>query len=134
MEMTGSFEHMLALIIVSMTAYLVADLTGGQPVYDMLLERSLAVREKIKRRIRRKRILLELPVGMGSQLAGTIIGKAAWPAGTLLVNVRRGGEELSPQGGLRLQDGDYLYILTDERDTWQLQELARERVIDKQNQ
>lgn len=62
MEMTGSFEHMLALIIVSMTAYLVADLTGGQPVYDMLLERSLAVREKIKRRIRRKRILLELPV------------------------------------------------------------------------
>ncbi|MDD6382897.1 MAG: ClC family H(+)/Cl(-) exchange transporter [Selenomonadaceae bacterium] len=134
MEMTGSFEHMLALIIVSMTAYLVADLTGGQPVYDMLLERSLAVREKIKRRIRHKRILLELPVGMGSQLAGTIIGKAAWPAGTLLVNVRRGGEELSPQGGLRLQDGDYLYILTDERDTWQLQELARERVIDKQNQ
>lgn len=41
MEMTGSFQHMLALLAVSLSAYVAADLTGGRPVYDELLERIL---------------------------------------------------------------------------------------------
>ena len=52
MEMTGSFAHMLPLILVSMTAYLVSDLTGGRPVYAMLLSRSLALRDRARARIR----------------------------------------------------------------------------------
>jgi len=52
MEMTGSFAHMLPLILVSMTAYLVSELTGGRPVYEMLLARSLALRERARARIR----------------------------------------------------------------------------------
>lgn len=41
MEMTGSFQHMLPLIAVSLIAYIVSDLLGGKPVYDELLEHSL---------------------------------------------------------------------------------------------
>ena len=41
LEMTGSFQHMLALLAVSLTAYVVSNLTGGRPVYDELLERAL---------------------------------------------------------------------------------------------
>ena len=41
LEMTGSFQHMLALLVVSLTAYIVSDLTGGRPVYDELLDRAL---------------------------------------------------------------------------------------------
>lgn len=41
LEMTGSFQHMLALLVVSLTAYVVSDLTGGRPVYDELLDRAL---------------------------------------------------------------------------------------------
>lgn len=41
LEMTGSFQHMLALLVVSLTAYIVSDLTGGKPVYDELLDRAL---------------------------------------------------------------------------------------------
>ncbi|MDY4417289.1 ClC family H(+)/Cl(-) exchange transporter [Selenomonas sp.] len=52
MEMTGSFAHMLPLILVSMTAYLVSELTGGRPVYEMLLSRSLAIRDRARARIR----------------------------------------------------------------------------------
>ena len=55
MEMTGSFAHMLPLILVSMTAYLVSDLTGGRPVYEMLLSRSLALRDRARARIRARR-------------------------------------------------------------------------------
>lgn len=41
LEMTGSFQHMLALLVVSLTAYVISDLTGGRPVYDELLDRAL---------------------------------------------------------------------------------------------
>ena len=46
MEMTGSFAHLLPLMIVSMVAYIVADLTGGKPVYEMLLARNIALQKK----------------------------------------------------------------------------------------
>ena len=126
MEMTGSFEHMLALIIVSMTAYLVSDLTGGAPVYDMLLARSLAVRRKIASRIRHRRVLLELSVGVKSALDGRAVANALWPSGCVLVNVRRGPHELAPRDGLELQAGDALFVLTDADDTAALQALAEE--------
>lgn len=48
MEMTGSFQHMLAMIVVSLVAYLVSDLTGGKPVYDELLNRMLKKSDKQK--------------------------------------------------------------------------------------
>lgn len=126
MEMTGSFEHMLALIIVSMTAYLVSDLTGGEPVYDMLLSKSLAVRDKIARRIRHRRILLEVSVGVKSALDGAVVAQAGWPSSCVLVNVRRGPQELAPRDELRLQSGDALFVLTDADDTAALQGLAAE--------
>ena len=33
-------------MIVSMVAYIVADLTGGKPVYEMLLARNIALQKK----------------------------------------------------------------------------------------
>ncbi len=41
MELTGSFTHLLALIIVSSVAFLISDLCGGTPAYTALLNRSL---------------------------------------------------------------------------------------------
>lgn len=41
MELTGSFSHLMALIIVSGVAFLISDLCGGRPVYSALLDRSL---------------------------------------------------------------------------------------------
>lgn len=52
MEMTGSFQHMLALLAVSLSAYVVSDLTGGRPVYDELLERMLRKLPRGKRNVR----------------------------------------------------------------------------------
>ena len=46
LEMTGSFQHMLALLVVSLTAYVISDLTGGRPVYDELLDRVLGKSKK----------------------------------------------------------------------------------------
>ena len=49
MEMTGSFPHMLALLIVSLSAYAESELTGGRPVYNELLERMLRKMSRRKR-------------------------------------------------------------------------------------
>ncbi len=129
MEMTGSFAHMLALITVSMTAYLVADLTDGLPVYDMLLARSLAIRDKIAKRMRSHRVMTELTVGEGSLLDGSEIQDITWPGRGLLVNVRRGTEEIVPSGGVRLQAGDYLYLMMDASAIPAVQQLAQEAMV-----
>ena len=127
MEMTGSFEHMLALITVSMTAYVVADLAGSEPVYDMLLNRSLAQQQRIATQVRHHRVMLELLVSRGSRIDGAAIADVSWPAGSLIVDVRRGTEEISPSGEVRLQHGDYLYVLTEADTEPELQSLAAER-------
>lgn len=127
MEMTGSFDHMLALILVSMTAYLVADLTNGEPVYDMLLNRSLSLQEKIARIVRRRRVMTEATVGLGSLLDGVLVRDAAWPPGSLLINVRRGDKELAPHADFRIRAGDSLYILSDDVQQEKINKLAREK-------
>ena len=131
MEMTGSFEHMLALILVSMTAFLEADFSGSEPVYEMLLARSLAVRERISQKIRRRRVMVELIVGSGSSLDGKCVREAAWPADSLLVNVKRGAVELVPAADLCLVQGDYLYVLVDDQAQAALLGLTQESCLSK---
>ncbi len=40
LELTGQFEHLVGLIVVSGAAFLVSDLCGGKPIFSALLERS----------------------------------------------------------------------------------------------
>ena len=128
MEMTGSFHHMLALIFVSITAYLTADALKGEPVYDMLLERLLRARAKIHQVMAQHRTIAEFIVGESSRLDGKTVASVSWPEECLLVQVRRGETELLPTGPLTLQAGDFVYALTDEADIAALEELAQESI------
>ena len=129
MEMTGSFHHMLALIFVSITAYLTADVLKGEPVYDMLLERLLRARARIHQVMAHHRTIAEFIVGEGSGLDGKTIASVSWPEDCLLVQVRRGETELVPTGPLVLQSGDFVYALADDCDITELEELAEEKII-----
>ncbi|MBB5337154.1 ClC family H(+)/Cl(-) exchange transporter [Pectinatus brassicae] len=111
MEMTGSFQHMLALIVVSMTAYIVMDMLNGQAVYDALLGRSLRKQNKIADALSYKRLVLERVVGNGSMADSKCIKSIQWPKGSLIINIKRGEEEFVPNGETRLQSGDYVYVL-----------------------
>ena len=46
MEMTGGMPHLLSLTLVSVTAYLTAELLGAKPIYESLLERLLEKQKK----------------------------------------------------------------------------------------
>ena len=125
MEITGSFEHLLAVVCVAAAAVLVNDLTGGRPVYDELYERSRRLREGEAAK-RGRHVMAEIHVGAGSRLANRTIAAIPWPPRAHVLNVRRGSEELLPQGSLRLLAGDFLYVLTDERDLHALEQAASE--------
>lgn len=124
MEMTGSFQHLLALIFVSLAAYLTADFLKGEPVYDALLLRSLRRERQIAQRLSRHRAVAEFVVGVGSALDGALVREIPWPKDSLLVNVRRGESEMVPRGDLRLSAGDFLYVLLEDRDIAALQAAA----------
>jgi len=112
MEMTGSFDHMLSLIVVSTISYLVADIAKLKPIYEELLERALSKRRKVPANVvSEARVILEFIICVGSKLDGCQIKSVAWPTQCLLVNVKRGSNELVPKGDTRIIAGDYLYVL-----------------------
>lgn len=114
MEMTASFNHMLPLIIVSITAYLMADVAKTKPIYEELLNRVLRKQGKtVAESNGKKRMVVEIPVGSGSELEGKFVKDVCWPTDCLLVSIRRGERELVPKGNARMITGDYLFILTD---------------------
>jgi len=115
-EMTGSFEHLPALITVSMTAYIVADLLKSKPVYDTLLNRVLAKGKHESLDVNPSAsTVMEAVVCMGSQLEGKVIRDITWPRNCLLINIKRGEEQVIPRGDTKIMAGDYLNILTNEK-------------------
>ncbi|MDK2824672.1 MAG: hypothetical protein PWP71_2590 [Clostridia bacterium] len=114
-EMTGSFSHLLAMITVSMTAYVVTDLLNSKPIYEVLLERILKnkgpngfIGED------KKKSIIEVAVCLGSMLDGKRIKDIQWPPFCLLVGIKRGENEIIPNGNTKIFVGDYLIVLTNE--------------------
>lgn len=55
-------------------------------------------------------------VRQGSRLEDTTISEIEWPNNCLLVAIQRGADEIIPKGRTRLQVGDVIVTMTDERD------------------
>jgi len=114
-EMTGSFNHLLPLTIVSIVAYIVADILASKPIYESLLEKFLHNQgEIISFGNKRNKAILEFAVCMGSYLDGKQIKEVKWPSNCLLVAVKRGENEIIPRGDTVILPGDYLIVLTNE--------------------
>ncbi|EGO61738.1 H(+)/Cl(-) exchange transporter ClcA [Acetonema longum] len=129
MEMTGSFSHLFPLITISMTAHLVADIANSPPVYEALLNRSLAKQKpQTLAGSSERQTVAELVVCLDSKLDGKYIKDVAWPDSSLLVSIKRGEAEIVPKGDTKILAGDYLYILTDETNTKLIDDLAEARL------
>ena len=114
-EMTGSFGHLLPIIMVSMAAYVASDILKGKPIYDQLLQRILLKQDDhLQASEIHKKILLEVTVCLGSALDQCHVKDMKWPANCLLVGIRRGEAEIIPHGDTPILAGDYLSILANE--------------------
>ena len=79
----------------------------------MLLERTLkrlGIKEKSPSV---NKVLLEVPVEMGSMADGSAIKDILWPRDCLLVAIKRGNGEIIPKGTVEIMNGDYLVALAD---------------------
>ena len=112
-EMTGSLIHMLPVAACSFIALLLSDMLKVTPIYEALLDRLV---EKNKDTIKNEKTggLLEIPVELGSTVAGNAICEIDWPQGTLIVGVRRGESEIVPNGNTEIMPGDYLVVISSE--------------------
>lgn len=114
-EMTGSFNHLLSLALVSIIAYIIADLMGSKPIYESLLERILAKNgHKELSEDNNAKTILEVVVHHGSYLEGKKIKELNMPEKCLLVSIKRGDNEVIPRGNTSIYAGDYLVVLTSE--------------------
>ncbi|MFT8348141.1 chloride channel protein [Clostridium saccharoperbutylacetonicum] len=118
-EMTGSFEHLLALTIVVITSYLISEFMNLTPIYESLLERLLQKNSKDKSEEELKwngktKILLEISVCMESYMEEKLVKEIQWPENSLLVAIKRGDREIIPKGDTQILNGDYLVIMANE--------------------
>ncbi len=112
-EMTGSFHHLFPIALVSITAFIIADLLGSKPIYESLLERFLRKQDdNVVIGNKKHKAILEFAICMGSILDGKEIKSVKWPSNCLLVAVKRGEQEIIPKGDTVILSGDYLIVLT----------------------
>lgn len=113
-EMTGSLVHLLPVAAVSLIALLISDLLKISPIYEVLLER-LTQENKEQFIMQKTGAVVEIPVELGSKVAGNKIKEINWPEGTLIISIKRGNKELVPNGNTKIMHGDYLVILSSEQ-------------------
>ncbi len=115
LEMTGSFDCLLPLIVVSFAAYLTADLLKSKPIYDSLLDNMLdgGCGEGCDPA---RKIVVEQIAQHDSRADGRAVKDLGLPRECLLIAIRREDEELIPSGGTTIRAGDYLTFLVNERD------------------
>lgn len=115
-EMTGSLSQMLSLSVVSIVAYVVAILMKSKPIYESLLERLLQKRGESVTDETGEKVLANFVVKQGSSIEEELIRNVKWPDNCLLVAIQRGTDEIIPKGKTKLQAGDLIVTMTDERD------------------
>ncbi|MDO5414426.1 MAG: ClC family H(+)/Cl(-) exchange transporter [Bacillota bacterium] len=130
-EMTGSLDQLLSLSVISIMAYITATMLGSKPIYDSLLDRlwektqakdssAASGKEDEKSaasgKTRRQKVLAEYGIRHSSPADGKLIKDIEWPDNCLLVAIQRGEKEIIPKGHTKLQAGDIIVTMTDERD------------------
>lgn len=123
-EMTGSFSHLLSLTIVSIIAYIVADLLKSTPIYDSLLDNLLAKNDINEyHSTSKKKIIITNVVHFGSQIEKMTLSSIEFPENTLVVSINRGEHSIVPKGNTVIKAGDTILTMTDLKDEWRVREL-----------
>lgn len=131
-EMTGEFSSFLALVIVSLTSYLVAERMGAEPIYEQLWNRRIRGQQTMKEakvsklKATRKAIIYQ-DIHIGSYIEGRMVKDLGFPRGALIVAVIRESEEFIPAGDTILKQGDKLEILCREAELADIKALLVKR-------
>ena len=103
------------MTIVSILAYVVANLLRVDPYYEHLLADLLGVTPDDPSLTGEagEKVLKTVYVGAGSRLEGKLVSEVPWPDGTRIVTIDRAGQEIVPTGDTRLLALDGLLLIMD---------------------
>ena len=101
LEMTGSYEQMLPLLVSCFCAYVAAEALKDLPIYEALLERDL-MRSGVHVP-QATPVVLDFLVEAGAPFAGREVRNLGLPPGCVLVRCADGGREWVPTAQTRLE-------------------------------
>lgn len=111
------------------------DVIDSKPIYESLLERILNKRHSKFEGKNATKVLIESAVCLGSEIEGKKVKDIDWPPYCLLVSIKRGHEEIIPNGDTKIYSGDYLIALANEDTAADIREciaaISQEFVLEK---
>ncbi|MGL5000173.1 MAG: chloride channel protein [Cetobacterium sp.] len=115
LEMTGSFDHLLAIATISIVAYYITELLKLEPIYEILYER-MPKKEFIddlenERHEQMEKTIICIPVSADSEFENKLIKEIEWPKNSLVVSIKRAEVEYIPKGNSKILAGDTIVLL-----------------------
>ncbi|WP_458404428.1 ClC family H(+)/Cl(-) exchange transporter [Methanobrevibacter sp.] len=115
-EMSGSTESLVAMIIVSLIAYVIPTLLGNEPIYESLYDRLLLNKNREFVKKPSKHILSEYVVPLDCNYINFKIKDIPFPKNAIVVSVIRNGKYIIANEDLHINYSDQIQILTDSND------------------
>ena len=115
-EMCGSTESLIAMIIVSLIAYVVPTLLGNEPIYESLYDRLLLNKNREFVKKPSQHVLSEYLVPLDCNYINFKIKDIPFPKNAIVVSVIRNGKYVIPTEDFNIKYGDQIHILTDVND------------------
>ena len=115
-EMCGSTESLVAMIIVSLIAYVIPTLLGNEPIYESLYDRLLLTKNREYVKKPSKHVLSEYIVPLDCNYINFKIKDIPFPKNAIVVSVIRNGKYIIPTEDFHIQYSDQINILTDVND------------------
>ena len=115
-EMSGSTESLVAMIVVSIIAYMIPTLLGNDPIYESLYDRLLFTKNREYVKKPSKHVLSEYVVPLDCNYINFKIKDIPFPENAIVVSVIRNGKYIIPTEQFRIQYSDQVQVLSDSND------------------
>lgn len=110
-EMTGNMHRMLDIAVVSILAYIVANLLGSRPIYSSLLDNILHQQNELEIEDGAEKVLVTYVVPFDSPICNKKICQISWQKNTLVASIYRDGHTITPKGDTEILPADQLMVL-----------------------
>lgn len=114
LEMTGSFDYLFSLILVTTVSYITTELMGIRPITSILYENLEKNKNIHRKELSKNSTIFTSPIIGGSWLDDMEVSKVKWPHDSLLIKIKRDHHDIIPKGNTKILSGDILFILTTE--------------------
>lgn len=106
LEMTQSFSNTFAVGVVTIVAYLVAEMMKQAPIYDSLL----ALMVNYPTELEESQTFFEATIPVVSPMIGRSLKELSLPIGTMVVSITRYGQHIVPMASTVIQAEDVVYV------------------------